>query len=495
MMGLTAYALDPSSDLVDQVLPSGSFSDGTLDLRLLSQANYSFSDPTSAQNLTFDIINPSDTSMPLYLAQYTDGEWSVIDSLGSIGPGKTLHIKYPVDFSYTGKPSETDTFGVIGETPSGYVGKIFVIGEDWTTYESYLRSWLSIGGVIVATAMLFTLLIVMGGVIAVAARTKHEELAGEGEYTFWTLFFPLMRTRPMAEKIADIIITPWFWAVEALFGAVLVLIVLLITITMIPSDIGVMVFLIGGVCAIFMPLIFLVIGWLADYYERDPFRFLFAMFMWGVMVTFAAFLLNTTLDLFISLILGSTLASLATAVLVAPVVEESSKGFGLLIMAGHHEMDDMFDGILYGFAIGMGFAAIENWLYFAANANPVSVEGLTPWAFNILYRSVLCSLAHGGFTAATGGVIGFMKSKKSLRKFAFLGYFLGLPIAIILHASFNFTAILDEIMQMFLSFPVPVFDPMLTLGMTGIYIILGVILQLKLGKRLKSQQQPFEPGG
>ncbi|HMK46330.1 MAG TPA: PrsW family intramembrane metalloprotease, partial [Methanocella sp.] len=184
-----------------------------------------------------------------------------------------------------------------------------------------------------------------------------------------------------------------------------------------------------------------------------------------------------------------------TSVFIAPVVEETSKGFGLLIMAGHHEMDDMFDGILYGFAIGMGFAAIENWLYFAANANPVSAEGLTPWAFNILYRSILCSLAHGGFTAATGGVIGFMKSHKSLRKFAFVGYFFGLPIAILLHGTFNFTAILDGIMQMVTHVPVPVFDPVLTLGMTGIYIILGVILQLKLGKRLKPQRQPFEPGG
>ncbi len=485
-----AVAQDMSNDLTDQSLPATAFSDGTLNAALHSKTNYTFSDHTSKENLTLDITNPTDKQMALYLAMYKDDEWQVLDLIGNIDPGKSISIDYPVTFAYNGRPEETDRFSVIGKTSTGLVGKEFAIGEDWTQYEVFLRSSLSVVGLLVAISMLIILAVVMAGVIAVAAITRHDEVAGKGEYTLWTLFFPLTRARPLAEKIADIVINPLFWGIELFLGAILIAIVFLFTLAIIPSDIGLLVFIIGGVAAIFMPVIFLVTGWLTDYYEREPFRFIVAMFMWGVLATFISFFLNTTLDLFFGLLVGSGIASLLTAVIVAPVVEETAKGLGLLILSGHHEYDDTFDGIIFGFAVGMGFAAVENWLYFAANANPVTVEGLGPWAFNILYRSVLCSLAHGCFTAATGGAIGFIKSRKSLRSFAFVGFLIGLPIAIIMHGTFNFTAILDEIMQVVIGFPVPVFDPVLTLTMTGIYIILGVILQLRLGKRLKQRLEP-----
>lgn len=491
LCGNVVLAQGSDSGLTDQVLPEGSFKDGSLPARIVSPTNYSFSDPTSSQNLTINVTNPTNSRVSLYLAIYRDDQWNVLDKIGSLEPGKTAMLEYPVKFKYNGRPEETDRFSVIGETASGYVGKSFSVKEDWTEYEKTLRSSLSMVGMILSVAMLVVLVIVTAGVLAVAATTRHEEV-GKGEYTLWTLFFPLTKARPMAEKIANILISPFFWGVELIMGAILIAFVFLVAIATIPSDIGLLVFIIGGVAAIFMPVIFLVVCWVSDYYEREPFRFLIAMFMWGVLATFVSFFLNTTLDLFGSLLLGSGIATLVTAVIVAPVVEETAKGLGLLIVSGHHEYDDTFDGILYGFAVGMGFAVVENWLYFAANANPVSVEGLGPWAFNILYRSILCSLAHGCFTAATGGAIGFLKSRRSLRSFGFAGFFLGLPVAIFLHGTFNFTAILDAVLQSVVGFPVPVFDPVLTLVVTGMYIIIGAFLQLRLGKKLK---ESLRPGG
>ncbi|WP_148266725.1 PrsW family intramembrane metalloprotease [Methanocella arvoryzae] len=491
LSGTVAQAQGPENGLAEQVLPAGSFKDGSLSVRLVSPTHYAFSDPTSSQNLTFDVTNPTDSKVAVYLAVYRDGQWNVLDRIGSVEPGRSAMLEYPVKFKYAGQATETDRFGIIGETASGYVGKTFSVTEDWTEYENTLRSSLSVVGMFIAVVMLAVLLIVMAGVIAVAAATTHEEV-DKGEYTWWTLFFPLMKARPLAEKIANILVHPFFWGMELFLGAILILFVFIIAIATLPSDIGLLVFVIGGVAAIFMPVIFLVICWVSDYYEREPFRFLIAMFMWGILATFISFFLNTTLDLFGSLLLGSGIATLITAVVVAPVVEETAKGLGLLIVSGHHEFDDTFDGILYGFAVGMGFAVVENWLYFAANANPVSVEGLGPWAFNILYRSILCSLAHGCFTAATGGAIGFLKSRRSLRSFGFAGFFLGLPIAIVMHGTFNFMAIIDAIMQSVVGFPVPVFDPVLTLIVTGMYIILGAVLQLRLGEKLK---QSLRPGG
>jgi len=251
-------------------------------------------------------------------------------------------------------------------------------------------------------------------------------------------------------------------------------------------DIGWLVFLVGGVAAVFMPVIFLVVGWLADYYEREPFRFIVGMFMWGVMATFFAFFINTTFSLLAGVALSSGAAAVLIAVFIAPAVEETAKGTGLLILSGHHDYDNVFDGIIFGFAIGMGFAFIENWLYFATNASPVVLGGLGEWTYNILYRSFLCSLAHGCFTATTGAVVGYFKGRHRNGGFEGLGFFLGLPIAIFLHGLFNLTAVIDSIMQTAFGAPVPIFDPLLTITVTVIYICLGAYLQLRMKKRLRT---------
>lgn len=488
LAGAVACAQTNGNDgLIGQTLPASVFTNGSLNVVTGPGTNYTFTGPSLSQNLTFKVSNPGDSEIKLYVAVLRHSQWNVIDSLGTIPPGQTKTFEYPVNFSYNGRTNETDLFAVIGQTRSGFVGYAFNIQEDWTQYETSLKSTLSVVGVASAIVLLAILLVVILGVAAVALTSRHVDDVSGTEYTLRTLFFPITRARPLAEKIADILINPFFWVVELIFGALLILLILNFTLKDIRPDIGILVFVIGGVAALFMPIIFLVIAWFADYYEREPLRFLIAMFMWGVAATFIAFFMNTALSLFFEMILGSGLATVAVAVLIAPVVEETAKGLGVLILSGHHEMDNTFDGILFGFAVGMGFAAVENWLYFATNANPVVVGGLTPWAYTILYRSFLCSLAHGCFTATTGGFIGFFRSRKKLRNFAFAGFIIGLPFAIIMHGLFNFTAIIDSIMQSGMGVPVPVFDPLLTLTVTTIYIIIGILLQLRIKRRLMGQ--------
>ncbi|OPY25268.1 MAG: hypothetical protein A4E28_03253 [Methanocella sp. PtaU1.Bin125] len=465
----------------DLTFPHGIFRNGTLDVTLSDGAEFSFSNPSADRELTFRVTNTAGSSMQVYLALDRDDQWNVIDTLGTLMPGESRDFTYKAGFTYTGKTNETDTFSVIGKTQTHYTGKIFRIQEDWAPYERSLKTTLSVFGVPSAVVLLIILVIVMAGTLAAALSTRHPE---KGEYTLTTLFFPIMKARPLTEKIAAVIITPFFWMVEFFLGALLVLLILLITLADIRTDIGILIFFIGGVAALFMPIIFLVVGWLADYYDREPFRFIMAMFMWGVMATFIAFLVNTTLSALLELTLGPGIALLITAVIIAPIVEETAKGLGLLILSGHHEFDSMFDGILFGFAAGMGFAAIENWLYFASNAGPVSMGGVVPWVYIILYRSFLGSLSHGCFTAATGAAIGYFKSRDKLKHYTLFAFFLGLPVAMVLHALFNFSAILDAVMQTVFGTPVPVFDPLLALGTTAIYIIIGIILQLRIKDRL-----------
>ncbi len=470
----------PLSDY--KTYPAGIFRDGSLSARMTSPADFSFGDPSGTKDLTFEVTNRRSSNMDVRLAILRDDQWNVITSFGTLSPGETKVFTYPADFNYTGKTNETDTFALIGLSSSGFSGRIFHVSEDWSAYERSMKSTLSIIGVPMAILLLIILAVVMAGTLAKAASARHEEA---GEYTFKTLFFPIMRARPMAEKIADIILTPFFWTAELLLGSVLILLILAIVLRGVRQDIGILIFFIGGVAAIFMPLIFLVIAWLADYYQREPFRFVFAMFMWGVMSTLVAFFVNTTVLQGIDLFVGSTSLALAiSAVLVAPVVEETAKGLGLLVLSGHHEYDSAFDGIIFGFAVGMGFAFVENWLYFVARYNPVDAGGLLPWVYLILYRSFLGSLSHGCFTAALGGIIGFFKSHPGLRRHTLLAFMIGLPIAMFLHSMGNLLVILGSAMETGLGIPVPLFDPLYTVGLTTIYIIIGAILQLRLKGRL-----------
>ena len=465
----------------DQVIDEAAFTDGSLDAVMLSPLDYTFSDASSSLSLSFSVDNRESREMTYYLAYFADDEWHVLDMAGTVGAGQTATIACPLDLIYSGAAEENDRIALVGATPGGYVGKEFVIRADWTPYEGNLKTVLMTGGGIIALLMLGALVIVASGILGVAAFTRHQEV-DKGEYTLWTLFFPLMKARPLGEQIANVIVNPFFWAIEGFFIVLVALLILLLAVGSISPEIGLLAFAIGGVAALFMPVIYLAAAWLFDRYEREPFRFILSMFLWGGMSVFAAFILNTTVSAITGIVLGP-LSLLLLAVIVAPIVEETCKGIGLLIVSGHHELDDTFDGMLYGFAIGLGFAAIENWLYFAANVNPASAGGLGPWAFNIFYRSLFCSLAHGCFTGITGGVIGYMKSRPSLRNYAFLGFFIGAPFAMLLHGTFNFFAIVDGVIEQFIGTPMGVFDPVLTIGATGIYIVAGFLLQRGIRKR------------
>ena len=469
----------------DTVIPSYAFYHNTLGASV-SPTNLSFNDSEAQQNLSIVVKNTGDNRMNVYLALYQDQQWTVVDNLGSVDPGFERTFTYSVDFVYTGKTYETDRFGVAGSTIHGFQGTPVTITENWSNYENALKSTLSVYGVLAAAALLIILGIIIAGVIHMALKMKYE--GQESEYTLKTLFFPVIKSRPWSELVADIAINPFFWLIEMGFGAILLALILLLSVTGTRPDIGLLIFAVGGAAAVFMPVVFLIFGWLADYYGREPFRFIVGMFLWGVLATFFAFFLNTTASIILGLILSAGFAELVLAVFVAPVVEETCKGLGLLVLSGHHEFKGVFDGILYGFAIGMGFAFIENWLYFATNASPIAVGGLGDWTYNILYRSFLCSLAHGCFTGATGAFVGLLKGRRGGHGSAFLGFFLGLPIAILLHGSFNLAAYVDSYVNITYGVPVPVFDPLLTISVTVIYICLGIYLQLQIKNRLKNKE-------
>jgi protease PrsW len=120
------------------------------------------------------------------------------------------------------------------------------------------------------------------------------------------------------------------------------------------------------------------------------------------------------------------------------VVEESSKGLALFIIfviaylasRRRHliEFAGVMDGIVYGSAVGFGFALAEDILY-----------GLQFGAETFLVRRILGGFGHAAFTSLTGIGIGLIPFVNS-RALRVLPPLLGLLGAILLHATFNFLA-------------------------------------------------------
>lgn len=118
----------------------------------------------------------------------------------------------------------------------------------------------------------------------------------------------------------------------------------------------------------FVPMFLLAgfIYWL-DRYEKEPKVLLGGVFLWGAVVAAAfAYIVNTFIGIGVYIVTQSESAtSLTTGSLVAPLVEESLKGFAVLLvfLAFYKEFDSILDGIVYAAITALGFAASENTFY------------------------------------------------------------------------------------------------------------------------------------
>ncbi len=196
--------------------------------------------------------------------------------------------------------------------------------------------------------------------------------------------------------------------------------------------------------ALIPTIIYILIVYWVDRYEKEPFWLLSATFLWGAVPSIIfAYIFNTTLSLPIYLILGEGFAAEATsAALIAPLVEESFKGMILLgiFALWRHEIDSPLDGIIYGAMIGLGFGMVENVYYFIGQYNAGGMEAMT---VNIFFRAVIFGLNHALFTGFTGlGIaIARLATKSSIK---IIAPFLGWATAVFIHFVHNLSVSLGE---------------------------------------------------
>ncbi len=192
--------------------------------------------------------------------------------------------------------------------------------------------------------------------------------------------------------------------------------------------------------AVAQTVVYLIFIRAVDLYEREALRYVIPVFVWGFTVAAAVSLIfNTLFAVTISAALGGQIAQFATSVFIAPVVEESAKGMALFaaflvslaVARSRHapiEFSGVMDGIVYGSAVGFGFAIAEDLLYYAQAGPDV-----------FIMRRIFGGFAHAAFASLTGIGIGLIPWVRH-RIFRPVPPILGLAAAVFLHACFNFTA-------------------------------------------------------
>jgi RsiW-degrading membrane proteinase PrsW (M82 family) len=196
------------------------------------------------------------------------------------------------------------------------------------------------------------------------------------------------------------------------------------------------------VAAVVPTIVYVLVLWWLDRYEKEPRRLLWTAFLWGAVPAVILSVIGES-------VLGEPLAALSergaelvSSAMLAPLIEELTKGLAvfLLFLLFHKEFDDVLDGIIYGATVGFGFAMTENVFYFMSSFHQGGLESLSGL---VLMRGVVFGLNHALFTATFGATLGYARiSQRTFRRW--VAPPVGLLGAMLLHGIHNlFTSLAD----------------------------------------------------
>jgi RsiW-degrading membrane proteinase PrsW (M82 family) len=183
----------------------------------------------------------------------------------------------------------------------------------------------------------------------------------------------------------------------------------------------------------------------SERFGREPWGDVLRLFAWGAVF---AVIISIVFELVMVYVYGEVLAreyvlfsenpsleTLVVACVIAPVVEEAAKAYG--VMRRSEMLSDVEGGLVLGAAGGLGFAATENLLYEASALQ----EGVIVFVVLAFVRSISCSLLH----ASASAVSGYGIAKKELGAgISALPYYL---LAVGMHALFNLLASIEVLME------------------------------------------------
>jgi len=205
--------------------------------------------------------------------------------------------------------------------------------------------------------------------------------------------------------------------------------------------------LLGALFALPMLGIYLWIPWIVDRYDPEPGWALALTLAWGGIAACGfSGLINTGVHAVGSSVGGDDLGSLLTACVSAPLVEEATKGMAVFYMYYfmRRQFDGVVDGVIYATFAALGFAAVENILYYG-NAVKAEIlhdkEGLFMGTFVI--RGILAPWGHPLYTSMTGLGFGIARETNKIW-LKWLAPFAGYCFAVFLHSVWNTVASLSS---------------------------------------------------
>lgn len=167
--------------------------------------------------------------------------------------------------------------------------------------------------------------------------------------------------------------------------------------------------------------LFLVALVLLDSYKLIPLRAILLAVAAGCAAAAAGYAANSWLQP----ALGLDLASFSK--FVAPVVEELLKSVYVVWLIRRSRVGFVADAATYGFAVGTGFALVENILLLQSHASP------TVWAW--IVRGFGTALMHGGTTAIVAMMTRTLQKRAT--EFRLRLVLPGLAVAMLLHSLYN----------------------------------------------------------
>ena len=165
--------------------------------------------------------------------------------------------------------------------------------------------------------------------------------------------------------------------------------------------------------ALIQSVVFLLLLRFLDLYEREPLSILAVMAAWGAV---GAALLSTVGNEVVASILSPEVSAVFGSAISGPLVEECAKGLALVAAFslsqwaarrfGFLELEGVTDGIVYGTAVGLGFAFTEDLLYLLDYTSAVSQEvGLREYLERVDFFGV-GQLGHAVYAGTFGAALG-----------------------------------------------------------------------------------------
>jgi RsiW-degrading membrane proteinase PrsW (M82 family) len=244
---------------------------------------------------------------------------------------------------------------------------------------------------------------------------------------------------------------------------------------------------IGALLALPALFIYVWIPWVVDRFDPEPLWTLAGALGWGAIAAcgFSA-VINSAIGELGASIGGAEVGSFLSACVSAPIFEELFKGLGVFGIAFFlkREFDGVVDGIIYAAFVALGFAGVENVIYYgrAAMADMGAAKESSQLFGTFIMRGLMTPWIHPLFTAMTG--IGFGLARETTKGWVKFVAPVGLYfVAAFLHSVWNTAATVSGMLVL-------VMLPLWLLFVTAFFVMVIILVRRKgriIGEHLKDE--------